>query len=474
VAFSILPGNILLNPSEFLMNNRFTGLLLLFAALSVAAIEIDPTIAKKRLADELAWERRTLVEDYKTFGVRDPKWDADALAALEAFALSASDNGEGKSAVMYDVLLPGERAQRNGCSDPLLKYAHNAIRIGLSVGTPAQRYTVAVETAQAMRVSRCHIFRKAMVEASVAHTAAALSVNERTAASHGEFESSIDNARKLFTQCCADKEIPPDRIVDLGRMIVESASTGADREQALGWVLDGLTKEQRISGPILALAVSVYTSYAWDARGNGYANTVSDQGWALMEKRLKIAENCAEQAFIVDPYIRATPTRMIAVELGQNKGRKRLDVWFNRGVALNPNDYDLHSNYLYYLEPKWHGSEEQMLNFARVVGTQKNWKGGLPLLIEEAHRKLSAYEKDVAAYFQSPDVWKEIKASFEPFLQRYPNAVVERTHYMRLAVLANQIPLAKEQLLILKSNIYPRAFASNAEMQRIIALLSQP
>jgi len=455
------------------MNNGIGILLLSVIVLSTFAGEIDPGLAKKRLADDLAWERRTLVEDYKSFGVCDAKWDADALVVLDSMALAASDNGEGRSAVLYDLLMASERAQRNGCPDPLVKYSHVATMINLDLGPAAQQYAAALDAARVMRNSRCHLFRKGMVEIAVAKTALGLSPAEHTEASRKDFETSLEAARKIFVQCCADRAIPADRIVDMGRFLIETAANGADREQVLAWALDGLTKEQRVSGPILALAVSIYTSYAWDARGNGYANTVSDKGWELMEKRLKIAENCAEQAFVVDPYIRATPQRMIAVELGQNKGRKRAELWFNRGVALNPNDYEIHSHYLYYLEPKWHGSEEQMLNFARVVGTQKNLKGGLTLLIEEAHRKLAAYEADSAAYFQRPDVWKEIKDAFEPFLQRYPNAVIERTHYMRLAALAGQGAIAKEQFRLLNKNMYPNVFKSNAEIQRVLEIIAR-
>lgn len=456
------------------MNSRTALFLLMFVALPIAAIEIDPAIAKKRLADGLTWERKTTVEAYKTFGIRDPKWDADATACLEPLALDSSDNNEGRSSNFYTQQDAGRRAIEKGCSDPLVRHAYNVTRMTQRMWDSLDCYTKQSEIVKLMRDSRYHMLRKAFVEIWTAKAAKELSGDQRTEAAQNDFGTCLENARKLFVQSVSDKEIPPDRIVDLGKFLIETASDGDDREQVLGWALDGLTREQRVSAPILALAVSIYTSYAWDARGTGYADTVTAQGWALMEKRLKIAENCGEQAFIADPYIRATPLGMMSVELGQNKGLKRLDVWFNRGVALNPNDYELHSSYLYYLEPKWHGSEEKMLNFVMVVNAQKNWKAGLPLLLADMHRSLSRYEDKASVYFQRPEVWKDINGCYEEFLRRYPNAAFERSEYLRLAAYANQLAVAKEQLRILGKNVQLKAFTSGAEMQRVMTLLQQP
>lgn len=454
--------------------NKWLALFVLLASVFVDAVEIDPAIAKQRLADGLAWERKISVEAYKSFGVRDPKWDADAIAALEAQARYSSDNVEGLSAGIIKQLEASKRAIGKGCTDPLIRHAFNIILISENMADPQASYMVQAQTAKAIRISRHHDFRKALVEIALAKTANELSPQDRNATTDKDFTDSLENARKLFTLCCADKEIPPDRIVGLGTFLIEVAANGADREQVLAWALDGLTKEQRISAPILALAVSVYTNYAWDARGHGYADTVTAQGWAAMEKRLKIAENCAEQAFLADPYIRATPKGMLSVELGQKKGLKRLDLWFSRGVALNPNDYELYSHYMYYLEPKWHGSDEQMLNFVKVSNAPKNWKAGLPLLLADYHSSMAAYEENQLVYFKRPEVWKDIKDCYEEFLQRYPNAMVERTKYMRFAAYCKQIEVGKEQLRLLAGNVMPSAFRSAKEKQAVLQILMQP
>ena len=40
-----------------------------------------------------------------------------------------------------------------------------------------------------------------------------------------------------------------------------------------------------------------------------------------------------------------------------------MEEWFRRAMKADPGNYSACSSKLYYLEPKWHGSEEEMLAF---------------------------------------------------------------------------------------------------------------
>jgi hypothetical protein len=91
---------------------------------------------------------------------------------------------------------------------------------------------------------------------------------------------------------------------------------------------------------------------AWIARGNGYADTITEEGEILFEGRLALAQECLEHAWIVGPKDPEIPHLMMTVMLGQGGGRKRMDLWFNRAMAINTNDYEACGSMLYYLEPK--------------------------------------------------------------------------------------------------------------------------
>jgi tetratricopeptide (TPR) repeat protein len=103
-----------------------------------------------------------------------------------------------------------------------------------------------------------------------------------------------------------------------------------------------------------------YISYAWKARGTGYAYTVTEEAAKLFEARLALAEKALEKAWSIDPTIDTIPLRMMTVELGQGKGRERMELWFKRVMQLNPNCYQACSHKLYYLEPKWYGTKASL------------------------------------------------------------------------------------------------------------------
>ena len=62
---------------------------------------------------------------------------------------------------------------------------------------------------------------------------------------------------------------------------------------------------------------------AWQARGNGYANTVSAEGWKTFRERLAGAESDLEKAWQLDPKDVRIPLLMMTVCLGNEKGRPR-------------------------------------------------------------------------------------------------------------------------------------------------------
>ena len=62
-----------------------------------------------------------------------------------------------------------------------------------------------------------------------------------------------------------------------------------------------------------------------------------------------------------------------------------MELWFDRAMELDPNDYDACYYKLYYLEPKWYGSVKDMLDFGRECVDSKVWGGRVPLVLTDAH-----------------------------------------------------------------------------------------
>jgi hypothetical protein len=194
-----------------------------------------------------------------------------------------------------------------------------------------------------------------------------------------------------------------------------------------------------------------HTEMAWHARGNDYAYAVTDEGWRLFEKNLDVAATALEQAWKLNPKDVRIPLAMMTVELGQGKGRERLELWFQRAMTIDPDNTAACQSKEYYLEPKWHGSPVEMLAFGRACVQSNQWGGKVPLTLVHAHEALAGYldESERTNYWKRPEVWPDIKSAFEKYLAGHKDDTVERQKYALFASRCEQWAEFQRQLPLL-------------------------
>ena len=61
-----------------------------------------------------------------------------------------------------------------------------------------------------------------------------------------------------------------------------------------------------------------------------------------------------------------------------------MEVWFNRAMALDTNNFDACMSKMQFLYPRWNGSREDMIAFGRECVASTKWGGGVPLTLAEA------------------------------------------------------------------------------------------
>jgi hypothetical protein len=172
------------------------------------------------------------------------------------------------------------------------------------------------------------------------------------------------------------------------------------------------------------------------ARGSGYANSVSENGWQLLQERLQIAADSLEAAWAANPKDPSICLEMMRVELGQGKGTDRLETWFKRGMKLNPSSYNIWYAKLEYLRPRWYGTVPEMIQFGWESMTNSDWANSVRLGLANAHYEASREMPDsgkMSAYLQRADVWSDIRTNFEYFFRLYPEEVGYRHNYARFA-----------------------------------------
>ncbi len=175
----------------------------------------------------------------------------------------------------------------------------------------------------------------------------------------------------------------------------------------------------------------VLTEHAWNARGDGWASTVTDEGWKLFNERLEKARKELERSYALDPTDPIAPAHLIRVALGLGLDRNEMEKQFQRGKAASPDEYDLYEMKLNYLKPRWHGSEEEMLGFAREVVKNAPEDSMAPLVLAKAHWDLYDQNGSDRRYFQRPGVWEELKPVYVKICKHFPKAM-ERQNWFAL------------------------------------------
>ncbi len=208
---------------------------------------------------------------------------------------------------------------------------------------------------------------------------------------------------------------------------------------------------------------------AWAARGSGWANTVTEEGWRVFRRRLADAEQDLNRSWELDLTLPETLLEFMRVELGQGRGRARMELWFNRAIVHPRARYDALEQKLWYLQPRWHGSENECLQAARDILKSDGFKGNCPLQLYRLHESLAKYFEDRRpGYWLEPYVWPDLKAAFERYFALHKTDNGRRHNYILCAYRCSQWLTLNEELSKLEYVNYAY-FGSEEEFNRMKA-----
>ena len=114
----------------------------------------------------------------------------------------------------------------------------------------------------------------------------------------------------------------------------------------------------------VALAKS-YVGYAFEARGDGWANTVSQSGWRLFRERLQKAKDTLDDAASLPAKCPEWYLAMQQVALYQPWGLPQAQQLFSKAVAFEPDYFYYYMMYADFLAPKWNGEPGDVERFAK-------------------------------------------------------------------------------------------------------------
>ncbi|MFA7006771.1 MAG: WD40 repeat domain-containing protein, partial [Verrucomicrobiia bacterium] len=192
-----------------------------------------------------------------------------------------------------------------------------------------------------------------------------------------------------------------------------------------------------------------YTSYAWVARGTGFAYTVTDDGRKLFEERLQKAREVLEAAGRLSTKDAAVYWTLGRVALGQSWPREQLEALFQKGIAIEPDWYQMYFVKAYNLLPRWHGKPGEWVKFAEQAAEMTRREQGESLYARIVWFMMNAvggtleFKKDEGFFTRNGISWPKLKQGFMDIEKRYPGSLRTVNTFCQFACLAGDADTAR-------------------------------
>lgn len=254
----------------------------------------------------------------------------------------------------------------------------------------------------------------------------------------------------------------------LGKCFADGSFTPADQQEIAnifvnGWGDDflkrngaAICKIMQEAGPAyqwlaLTLEGEHHITEAWKARGDGYANSVTQQGWQDFHSHLAAARKSLTEAWTLQPGFPLAPCRMMAVSLGES-GIDEMRVWFDRTLAAQVDCPEAWSEMRWGLRPRWYGNETAMLALGKTAINTGRFDTDVPRKFVDCVYDVESEMHLSAGHhiYGRSDVWPDLQRVYEGYLrqaQPYPQRLQEwQTAYAVIACFAGKYDVARNQL----------------------------
>jgi hypothetical protein len=186
--------------------------------------------------------------------------------------------------------------------------------------------------------------------------------------------------------------------------------------------------------PRIAMA-RVLTSYAWKARGGGWAYQVKQQDWQTFFARLRGAQKYLRQAASLKECCPVYWSTMQRIALGHQVSRKQYDAIFNQARREFPDYETYYNNRAVYLLPGWLGApgewESDLAKSANRIGGEAG-----DVLYARVVWYMHSYGGSTNIFKETPRIsWPRVQRGFDGILKESPDSLAAKTERAHLAAL---------------------------------------
>lgn len=223
---------------------------------------------------------------------------------------------------------------------------------------------------------------------------------------------------------------------------------------ALFWHLDRWKTKYPKSITVKVATSGAWSSYAWVARGSGYANTVGEEGWKLFRERMVKAYDLIKDA-PVNPKDDCPVRYYVLLGVADHVegwDRRRFEALFQKAISYEPSFWGYYIAKARLLIPRWHGEEGEWQKFADEAAQKTSKREGMGI-----YTRIILYMWDISEFktFREPDIsWEKTKQGFLDIQRRYPNSPYMLNLFCRMSCVAGDKKTARKLFKRIGDNPY--------------------
>jgi hypothetical protein len=259
----------------------------------------------------------------------------------------------------------------------------------------------------------------------------------------------------------------PDQLTDDGMPRLQGVSEGLwnflyawkDWQTELDKIAQWRKELPDAYGPDLVEAI-LWRAWAWQARGEGSAATVTPEGWELFTAKISRANEVLEHS--KNRASRSPLWYQLRLGIARDAGwdHERYRALLDEATQQFPWYLPLYFSAANYLSPKWGGSYAAVDALARR--TTRVPLGADYSLYARVYWHLTTDEPiEFELFRDSPASWSLMKAGFEALMKRFPKSKWNLNLYAYLACTANDGSTYGVLRARIGQDVIPNAWASN-------------
>ncbi len=390
---------------------------------------------------------RQYLEGYKNYGQHNPATDAAAVNFLESWILCHYGTPAEQTNIPPLAPLSDQLAANPACTDPLVLTvaAINAVELHEAI----RRLERAVS---GFEKSRHKAYPKFFATVTLA-TKLIQDKNDRQPVLDAAALQHLKEALRDGSLRDSDQDVIADILIfGWGRGFFDrNPATICSMVQASGdsfaWLALVLEGESEIR-------------QAWQARGGGYADSVSDKGWRGFTEHLAKARTRFTKAWKLHPELPLAATRMIYVSLGDSD-LTEMRLWFDRAVAAQIDYAKAWADLRWGLRPRWYGDRKAMLALGITALNTRRFDTDVPRMFFDAVSDVeSELEQPPGEHIYSRrEIWPHLQTMYEGYIAEPTQIAVRngwRNTFSAVAYIARKYEVAQKQLEAL--NWEPRRY----------------